>query len=93
MTSQLTTIPPVRARHVLSLLLLRQRSGGLLRRASGRFLHTRRELEILRGEVRQLEYIQISLLGTVDRLLDATATITEDNNDGKTAGLKEPRSA
>ena len=69
---------------MLSSLLLGQRSGGLPRRISGHFLRTRRELEVLRGEVRQLEYIQISLLGTVDRLLDATATIMEENNDGKT---------
>jgi hypothetical protein len=44
-------------------------------------LRTRRELDALRGEMRELQYMQDSLLSTVDRLIEATAIIL----DGHTA--------
>jgi hypothetical protein len=78
MTTQLTTILTDRARHTLSPLLLRQRSASSVHRVSGHVFRTRRDLATLRREVRQLEYIQISLLGAVDRLLQATQTIVDE---------------
>ncbi|MGO8957201.1 MAG: hypothetical protein ACLQFR_07520 [Streptosporangiaceae bacterium] len=53
--------------------LPRDRASSPLRRMSWPVMRSRRELDELRGEVRQLEYIQHSVLQTVDRLCEVTS--------------------
>ena len=84
MTTELRTIPAVPARPPLSWWLPSGRAGGAFRRASWPIFRTRRELDGLRGEVRQLEYIQQSLLRTTDRLLELTdISLDTDTNDSR----------
>jgi hypothetical protein len=84
MTTELRTIPAVPARPLLSWWLASDRAGSAFRRVSWPIFRTRRELDGLRSEVRQLEYIQQSLLRTMERLLEMTDISTEtDTNDGK----------
>lgn len=84
MTTELRTIPAVPARPRLSWWLASDRAGSALRRVSWPIFRTRRELDGLRGEVRQLEYIQQSLLRTMDRVLQVTdISLETDTNDGE----------
>jgi hypothetical protein len=83
MTTELRTIPAVPARLRRSWWLPSDHAGSAFRRVSWPIFRTRRELDGLRGEVRQLEYIQQSLLRTMDRLLDATdISLETETNDG-----------
>lgn len=59
------------------------RAGSASGRVSWPIFRTRRELDGLRGEVRQLEYIQQSLLRKLDRLLEMTdISLERETNDG-----------
>ncbi len=88
MTMQLTTVPPVSDRSRLSRWLLPGRAGnarGQLHRPISRI---RRELDALHAEVRQLEYLQQSLLRATGLLLEATG-ISPDTLPG--AGASAPQ--
>ncbi len=87
MTTELRTIPAVAARPPLSWWLPSDRAGSAFRRVSWPIFRTRRELDGLRAEVRQLEYIQQSLLRTMDRVLEVTdISLETDTDDSKAVG-------
>lgn len=84
MTTELRTIPAVPARPPLSWWLASDRAGSAFRLVSRPIFRTRRELDGLRAEVRQLEYIQQSLLRTMDRVLEVTdISLETDTDDSK----------
>lgn len=72
MTMQLRTVPPVPGRSPLSRWLLPYRAGNPRRQPRRRVFRTRRELDALHAEVRQLEYLQQSLLRATELLLEET---------------------
>lgn len=88
MTTELRTIPPVPARPPLSWWLASGRAGSAFRRVSWPIFRTRRELDGLRAEVRQLEYIQQGLLRTMDRVLEVTDISLETDTDDSKAVRK-----
>lgn len=72
MTMQLTTVPPVPDRSRLSRWLLPGRAGSARWQIHRPVSRTRRELAALDAELRQLEYLQQSLLRATELLLEAT---------------------
>jgi hypothetical protein len=85
MTSQLNTTQPLPGRSPLSSWLLRDRAPSTRGRIGWPILRIRRELDELRITVRELEYIQQSLLGTVDRLVEMSSIILERHTDDATS--------
>ena len=86
MTMQFQTIPPAPGGSPLSWWLLPDRAGHARWQLHRRVFRTRRELEALRAEVRQLEYHQHSLLRATELLLEASGISPDTlaDNDGAT---------
>lgn len=77
MTMQLRTVPPVPGRSPLSRWQLHLPIS-----------RTRRELDALHAEVRQLEYLQQSMLRATELLLEATGISPDTLPGGSAAGPK-----
>jgi len=92
MTAQLRAVPHQGpASSPLSFRLLRDRAGNAVSQLRLHTFRTRRELDALRSEVRQLEYIQQSLLRTADRILEVTGISLEaDTGDGTAEDGQRP---
>jgi hypothetical protein len=88
MTSQLRTTQSFPGRSPLSSWSLRDRAPRARRHIGWPILRTRRELDELRITVRELEYMQQSLLGTVDRLVEMSSSILERHADDATSAPK-----
>jgi hypothetical protein len=77
MTMQLRTVPPVPGRSPLPWWRLATACGNARRQLHWPISRTRRELDALHAEVRQLEYLQQSLLRATELLLEETGISPE----------------